>query len=224
MLRSTIVRKRDRAFTLVELIVVIAVLGAMVIFGAGISSNVLTAVRLKGSFEELMWDMRAAQQYAIARGNFPPPTSVTCGVKFFTNRVNANHNGPESGPGTGCSYVIWGADMRKFPQIVQPTDASIQANTAYLPYVVNMPVGVMLAKTGGTLLNGTESIVFTQNGDVVPGALGLGAGTAISLIAQFPAPPGVADVGPFTITIWGEDTNAAGIPERPKSIMMQGPP
>ena len=214
MLRSTSVRLHvrssvRRAFTLVEILVVIACLSAMVLFGAGISSNVLTAVRVKGSAEQLMWELRGVQQFAMARGAYAVPAPAgSSGICFFAQRVNNLRTGADATP--GFSYVSWGADMRNKAVYANPGATGIQAAKPYLPYIVNLPLGVTLAHQDGTAVVNGDRVEFTQTGDLVPGSLPV-------VLLNGP------DLGPFTITMWGEDTAAAGIPDKPRSIMLQAP-
>lgn len=101
---------KRRGLTLMEILVVLALVGIMAAMSGGVFSGVLDYFKGRRAAETLMWDMRKLQQKARARGNTP----AVYGVKFYSGRVIAGAVEP-----SGCSYLPYG------PSLAEPAAATL---------------------------------------------------------------------------------------------------
>lgn len=100
-------RIRTRGFTMIELMVVLAVLAIVVLIAAPSFRELILMQRLRGVNGQLVTDLQAARAAAAARGsvgrvNFGSNGSMTC-YSLYTSPSNATRCNCTLGPGSACA-------------------------------------------------------------------------------------------------------------------------
>lgn len=175
--------KRRKAFTFIEILIVVLLVTTLSTMGVGVFSGVLEYFRCRRSMESLMWDLRKAQQRARSRGHSRGFDTVggspaNFGVAFYAGRVTSAGIDP-----AGYSYYVYGPSF-----IVPPSNlAALTAlgpnffrenlhefDPALVP-VANGAVGGAAVTPPANSPPGVKRIQFTddvnsENGDMIPDA------------------------------------------------------
>jgi type IV fimbrial biogenesis protein FimT len=101
--------KRNAGFTLVELLVVVAVIGAILVLAGPSLRDMILMQRLRGANAELVTDLQFARSEAVARRDFvrivfssDTTTNATC-YTIYTAPNSATRCNCLAGPGSACS-------------------------------------------------------------------------------------------------------------------------
>lgn len=106
--------KRNAGFTLVELLIVVAVIAAILVLAAPAFKDMILMQRLRGISSELVTDLQFARAEAVARREFvrvvySSNPSTTC-YTVFTSTTNATRCNCLLGPQAACT--VTGAGTR----------------------------------------------------------------------------------------------------------------
>jgi prepilin-type N-terminal cleavage/methylation domain-containing protein len=117
--------RRQRAFTLIELMVVVAVLAIIATLAAPSFRELILMQRLRGSNAQLVTDMQFARAEAASRGtllrvSFRADASVNC-YTLFTSPSNVSRCDCLLGAGTACP-----ANLTEVRTVTLPLDRSIR--------------------------------------------------------------------------------------------------
>lgn len=147
--------RRRRAFTLMEILVVLTLVAAMTAMAGGVFTGATNYFRSRGSAETLLWDVRRIQEIARARGIGP----VVHGVKFYKGQWDFANNAPTT---RGWSYLVYGVNG-----VINPPDALSSLSPDQGRQLVALAASVQLVQDAvsnrSDIPPGTK-IEFDQNG------------------------------------------------------------
>lgn len=102
--------KRSTGVTLVELLIVVALIGAILVLAAPAFRDMILMQRLRGINAELVTDMQMARSEAVSRRDFArvffkSDTTSTC-YTIYTSAANNTRCDCLAGPGAACSGTM----------------------------------------------------------------------------------------------------------------------
>lgn len=129
---------RRSAFSIVEILIVILVIGIISSIGGSIGSQTMAMTRLRATAERLCADIKAQREISLARGSILP-AGVSTGIHFFNNRLVNGVVQP------GNSYVLFGMVRKREGFTTRPPqDAAPNPAADYAPHIVNLPLGTRI--------------------------------------------------------------------------------
>ncbi len=112
--------RRSAGFTLVELLIVVAVIGAILVLAGPSFRDMILMQRLRGINAELVTDMQLARSEAVARRDFArvhfkSDSTSTC-YSIYTSAANNTRCDCLAGPGAACSGTMVEIKTVKVPR------------------------------------------------------------------------------------------------------------